>query len=276
MRRKHLLPAFRWMQALTAAIFCAALPLAAGAQTAAPKIGVVVMHGKGGTPARHVSELADHLERKGYLVANPEMPWSGRRNYDVPVAAAEQELEAALEVLRSKGAQKLFVAGHSFGGLFALYFAGRHAIDGVIAMAPGGDVGNRIYREKLGESVELARQFVAGQKGNEPARLSDYEGSRGIYPIVTIPAAYLSWFEPDGAMNQTRMTQALKPQTPVLYISPRNDYPGLLTVKQRMFNALPANALNRLYEPDASHLGAPSAARDEIVRWTTEVAGAGN
>lgn len=271
-----MLRVLRWLRALTTAMFCAALPLAAAAQTAAPKIGIVVMHGKGGTPARHVADLADHLERKGYLVANLEMPWSGRRNYDVPVVVAEQEVEAALQALRNKGAQKLFVAGHSFGGLFALHFAGRHAVDGVIAMAPGGDVGNRIFREKLGESVERARKLVAEQKGNEPASLSDYEGSKGLYPIVTIPAAYLSWNEPDGAMNQTRMMQTLKPQTPVLYIVPRNDYPGLLNVKQRMFNALPANALNKLYEPDANHLGAPSAARDEIVRWTAEAAGARN
>lgn len=40
--------------------------------------------------------------------------------------------------------------------------------------------------------------------------------------------------------------------------------------------AVPAKIGAYLYEPDASHLGAPSAARDEIVRWTIEVAGAGN
>jgi pimeloyl-ACP methyl ester carboxylesterase len=203
------------------------------------------------------------------------MPWSARRNYPGPVAVAEQELAAALKAMRDKGAQKLFIAGHSFGGLFAMHFAGRQDVDGVIAMAPGGNVGNRIFREKLGDSVERARQLVAAQKGNEPARLSDYEGSRGLYPITTIPAAYLSWYEPDGAMNQSRIVKAVKAQIPVLYIVPQNDYPGLLSVKQRMFDALPAHAHTRLYEPDANHLGAPAAARDEIVRWIMQVAGAG-
>jgi pimeloyl-ACP methyl ester carboxylesterase len=265
----------RSLPAITLVMFCAAVAPSAAAQTPAAKIGVVVMHGKGGMPARHVADLASHLEDKGCFVANLEMPWSGRRNYDVTVAVAEQELAAALKAMRDKGAQKLFIAGHSFGGLFAMHFAGRQDVDGVIAMAPGGNVGNRIFREKLGDSVERARQLVAAQKGNEPARLSDYEGSRGLYPITTIPAAYLSWYEPDGAMNQSRIVKAVKAQIPVLYIVPQNDYPGLLSVKQRMFDALPAHAHTRLYEPDANHLGAPSAARDEIVRWIMQVAGAG-
>lgn len=265
----------RSLPAFALAMLCAAVALPAAAQSPAAKFGVVVMHGKGGMPARHVADLAEYLENKGHLVANLEMPWSGRRNYDVSVAVAEQELAAALQAMRDKGAQKLFIAGHSFGALFAMYFAGRQAVDGVIAMAPGGDVGNRIFREKLADSVERARQLVAAHKGSEAARLSDYEGSKGVYPITTIPAAYLSWYEPDGDMNQMRIMKALKPQIPVLYIVPQNDYPGLRNVKQRMFDALPAHAHTRLYEPDGSHIGAPSAARDEIARWIMRVAGAG-
>jgi hypothetical protein len=76
-------------------------------------------------------------------------------------------------------------------------------------------------------------------------------------------------------MNQSRIMPAVRPQTPVLYIVPQNDYAGLRNVKQRMFDALPANRLTRLYEPDANHIGAPSAAREEIVRWIVQVAGAG-
>lgn len=262
--------------ATAAALFCTALPFTAAAQANAPKIGIVIMHGKGGSPARFVSDLANHLERRGYLVANLEMPWSGRRNYDVPITAAEDEVIAALQSMRDRGAQKLFVAGHSQGGLFALYFAGRHEIDGIIAIAPGGDVGSRVFREKLGESVEEARKLVAAGKGGEHARLSDYESSKGVYTIVTPPAVYLSWFEPEGAFNQTRIMRALKPQIPVLLIVPRNDYPGLLMNKQRLVGALPANTLNKLHEPDASHLGAPAAAREEIVRWTSEVVGVKN
>jgi hypothetical protein len=42
-----------------------------------------------------------------------------------------------------------------------------------------------------------------------------------------------------------------------------------------MFDALPRHPLTKLYEPDSTHLGAPSASRDEILRWTWQVAGGG-
>src|SRR5262245_42282483 len=85
------------------------------------KIGVVVMHGKGSNPNQYVGGLAGALQDRGVLVANLEMPWSGRRNYDVDVAAAEKEVQDALDAMRTKGATRLFVVGHSQGGVFALY-----------------------------------------------------------------------------------------------------------------------------------------------------------
>lgn len=243
------------------------------AQAPSSAIGVVIMHGKGGSPARFVSGLASSLEQKGFLVANLEMPWSRSREYDAGVDAAEKQVDAALDALRAKGAGKVFVAGHSQGGLFAIHYGGKHPVDGIIAIAPGGNVANAIYRKELGQSVEQARKLVAEGKGNEKTRFSDYEGSKGTYPVTATPAAYLTWFDPEGAMNQVKASKAMNPQVPVLFIAPKNDYPGLVRIKQMMFDALPRNPLTRMYEPDSSHLDAPSASRDEIVRWTVEVAG---
>jgi pimeloyl-ACP methyl ester carboxylesterase len=243
------------------------------AQAPSSAIGVVIMHGKGGSPARFVSSLASSLEQKGYLVANLEMPWSKNREYNAGVDAAEKQVDEALDSLRAKGASKVFVAGHSQGGLFAIHYGGKHPVDGIIAIAPGGNVANAIYRKELGQSVEQARKLVAEGKGNEKTRFSDYEGSRGTYPVTATAAAYLTWFDPEGAMNQVKASRAMNPQVPVLFIAPKNDYPALLRIKQMMFDALPRNPLTRMYEPDSSHLDAPSASRDEIARWTAEVAG---
>jgi pimeloyl-ACP methyl ester carboxylesterase len=244
----------------------------ANAQTPSSGIGIVIMHGKGGSPAKHVADLASSLEGKGYLVANLEMPWSGRRAYDASVSVAEKEVEAALDALRGKGAKKLFVVGHSQGGLFALYFGTKHIVDGIIAIAPGGNVSSPAFLEKLGASVELARTLIAVAKGEEKTKFYDYEGTRGIFAVTTTPSIYLSWFDPGGAMNQTMAVKTMNPRVPVLYIGPTGDYPGLLKVKQSMFDSLPRNPLTKLYEPDSSHLNAPSASLDEIVRWTTGVA----
>lgn len=244
------------------------------AQAQSEPIGVVIMHGKGGNPNRFVSDLAGSLEGKGYLVANLEMPWSGNRNYDVPVSRAEAEVDAAVAGLRAKGAKKVFVAGHSQGGGFALHAAGKHAVDGVIAIAPGGSVSSPLFREKLGESLARARKLVADGKGSDLERLEDYEGSRGAYNIVTTPAAYVTWFDPDGAMSFTRAARAVNPRVPILFIIPTRDYPGLLKTSPSIFRMLPANPLTRLYQPDSDHLNAPGASADEIARWTREVANA--
>jgi len=245
---------------------------AAMAQTAPQTVGVVVMHGKGGSPTKFVAELASGLESKGHLVANIEMPWSGNRNYDVNTSAAEAEIDAALTRLRAKGASHLFVAGHSQGGAFALYYGSKHAVDGIIAIAPGASSASPVFLEKLGGSVEEARKLVAAGKGAETARLQDFESSKGTYVVVSKPDNYLTWFDPDGAMNQMKSIRAIRPETPVLYIVPKNDYPGLLKFKQAGYDALPRNPMTRLYEPDATHTGAPSASRDEISRWMMEVA----
>jgi pimeloyl-ACP methyl ester carboxylesterase len=236
-------------------------------------IGIVIMHGKGASPTGLVANLAQTLEGRGYLVTSLEMPWSGKRNYDVPVARGEEEVEAALAGLRGKGAIKVFVAGHSQGGMFALHLAGKLIVDGVICIAPGGNADHYFFREKVREGLARARQLVAEGKGGEPAPLDDFEGARGTYQVVAVPAAYVTWFDPEGAMNMERAARTARPAAPVLWIVPRRELPGLRKTNIPMFQSLPANPLTRLYEPDSDHRGAPAASADEIARWITEVAG---
>lgn len=256
---------------LFALVIAAIAPGVVHAQTPASQVGIVIMHGKGGSPTKHVSDLASSLRDEGYLVANLEMPWSGSRNYDVSVDDGVREVETALAALRGKGAQKVFVAGHSQGGLFALYVGGKVAMDGVIAIAPGGNVDSKVFREKLGQYVDQARAMITAGKADEKTCFYDYESSKGTYPIITTPATYVGWFDPDGAMNQPNAAANVDFDVPVLYVGPTRDYPGLIGIKRMMFAALPNNSLHKLYEPDASHLEAPSASRNEIVRWIGEV-----
>jgi len=236
------------------------------------RIGIVLMHGKDSSPKYLESDLRSPLERQGFLVANLDMPWSRRHAYDANVASAERQVEGALDGLRTRGATSVFVAGHSQGGLFALYFGGKHSIDGVVAIAPGGNAGSPLFREQLGDSVRRARALIADGKGDGKTTFMDFDGSRGAFPVTCTPASYLGWFDPDGAMNELRAVRNLNPKVPVLFIVPKRDYPFLLQAKRLMFDGLPAHPLTRLFEPDSDHLGAPSASRDEIVRWTREVA----
>ncbi|MBI1965634.1 MAG: alpha/beta fold hydrolase [Betaproteobacteria bacterium] len=255
---------------LLAALITAAPPPA----LAQEPIGIVIMHGKGGSPTRFVSDLARTLEGKGYLVANLEMPWSGRLNYSLPAGKAEEDVTAAVAGLRGKGAKKVFIAGHSLGGAYTLHLAGSQAVDGFIAIAPGGNINSPVNQERLGGSIALARKLVAEGKGNEPARLEDFEPGRGAYPIDTVPAAYLTWHDAQGPMNMDHAAKAANPRLPILFIIPTRDYPGLLKSSPGVFRSLPPNALTKLHQPDSDHLNAPGASADEIARWTREVASA--
>ena len=251
-------------------VLALAAPLPALAQGA---IGVVLMHGKGGSPTGLVADLARTLEGKGYAVANIEMPWSGARNYDVPASRAVEEVEAAVAGLRGKGAQKVFVAGHSQGGAFAVHAAGKVPADGFIIIAPGGNVDHFFFAGKISGSVARARQLVKDGKGNDPVALDDFEGARGVYPVTVAPAVYLTWFDADSAMSMEKSARAANPATPILWIVPLRELPGLRKTNVPMFRSLPAHPRTKLYEPDSDHRGAPSASADEIARWVNEVAG---
>jgi alpha-beta hydrolase superfamily lysophospholipase len=242
------------------------------AQVPPAQIGIVVMHGKGGAPTKLVAGLAKALASSGYQVANLEMPWSGQRNYDKPVADGVAEVDSALASLRARGAKKLFVCGHSLGGLFALHYAGQRKFDGLILIAPGGDPASDFFRGKVGPAVERARKSVAAGKGNERASFDDFENAKGLYSIETTAASYLAWFDPEGAMNQAAATSAVDAAIPVLYIVPTNDYPGLLRAKDVFYPRLPRNPQTRLYQPSATHTSAPWESREEIMRWIGEVA----
>ena len=243
-------------------------------QADAPKIGIVIMHGKGGSPAKFVDVLARGLEQKGLLVANIEMPWSKRRDYDVSPAQAVEEIRAALDGLKARGAQKLFVAGHSQGGVFAVHFGGVGAVDGIVAIAPGGSVDAKVFVDNLGPSLAEARQLIAEGKGKEKVRLMDYEGSRGTSFVMTTPENYVGWFDPAGVMSLTRTVRELK--VPILWAVAARDYPGLRKSNPDLFKSFPAHPLNKYFEPDSDHLNAPAASVDAVAAWTEAVAMAKN
>ena len=247
-------------------------PPAASAQSATPVIGFVVLHGKGGRPEGLTAPLDASLQQQGMLVISPEMPWSGKRKYDADVAAAETQITEAVRTLLQRGAAKVFLAGHSQGAVFGLHYASKHPLDGLVLIAPGGNVATNFYRQKVSPSVSKARSLVAGGKGNEPGEFEEYEGDKGFWTVRTTAAAYLSWFDPEGAMNQTKSSRALPKTLPVLHVAPTSDYPALLRAKQDMYDAL-ATPLKRLYEPSSDHRNAPRDAAAEIARWAAEVAG---
>ncbi len=68
--------------------------------------GIVLMHGKWGSPDKSIVSLASALEGKGFLASTPEMPWSRRRSYDKSADDALNEIDAEVAKLRDKGARR--------------------------------------------------------------------------------------------------------------------------------------------------------------------------
>ena len=101
------------------------------------KIGVVLLHGKGGG-AKWVYDLGNDLESAGALVETPEMPWSKDRIYDKGYEESMSEIDTYVARLKADGAKRIFIAGHSLGGNAALGYAARHkGLSGVILLAYG-------------------------------------------------------------------------------------------------------------------------------------------
>jgi pimeloyl-ACP methyl ester carboxylesterase len=241
-------------------------PIAIGDEA---KVGIVLLHGNG-HPTKHIEGLVRKLESSKFLVAHPEMPWSENRHYDAPVDDAVGQVNSALGKLKEQGAGKLFIAGHSKGAVFALYYASKYPVDGLIAIAPGGNVGGKNFRNKLGSSVQKAKKLIASGKGDKKATFTDLEGARGVTDVQAPSAAYLTWFDPDGAMNSRNSAKRISADVPILWIVAKDDYEGLRKVNIPMFDLLPSNSKTRFYEPSTSHQNAPLDAADEVIKWISK------
>ena len=122
---------------LAALAGCASPEAPPPADAAGPRVGVVVLHGEGDDPYGQTLRFTRALIRDGFLTDSPEMPWSARRAYDAGVDGTVREIDAAVARLKSRGAQKVFVAGHSLGAAAAVRYARLRRVDGLIALAPG-------------------------------------------------------------------------------------------------------------------------------------------
>ena len=125
----------KWLT-LTAAALLVAAVLTVYFAGKKDQIGLVLMHGKGGAPSGAISELVESLSDAGILVEAPLMPWGKGRIYDKTYDGAMGEIDDAVSRLKSRGAGRIFVGGHSQGANAALGFAARRErLSGVILLA---------------------------------------------------------------------------------------------------------------------------------------------
>jgi pimeloyl-ACP methyl ester carboxylesterase len=250
--------------AATAAVFFSA-PIQ---PAQADGLGVVLMHGKWGmsSPKSPIGKLASALDDAGFLVVTPEMPWSGDRLYDKDFQGAMAEIDEAVAELKSKGAAKIVVGGHSFGSNAGLaYGARREGLAGILAIAPGHVPDAPRWRDHFAPSVAKAREMIAAGKGDDTLEFVDMNQGRKK-TLERKAKVIASWFDPEGDAVMPLNAAKLKPNTPLMWIIGEDDGlskrgPGYA------FDKAPANPKSLYKVVGGGHGATPNIGKDDIIAW---------
>lgn len=255
------------MQALGRVVLLALLVAAALPARAADRIGVVLLHGKNGTP-RQLAVLDHALAAAGYAVAAPEMCYARTRIYDRDLGGCLAAVDASITRLRGEGATRLVVGGASLGALVAFaYAAGHPGLAGIIGLAPAGNPPG------LGKVPEIARSIAAAQAARAagqdgPARYADQVVGEIIH-VRAAPAAYLDFLGPDSPIVMARTLPRLR--APLLWVAGTRD--ATQSIGRKAFARVPANGLSAYATVDADHQGTPDASGEVVVAWLRRLAG---
>jgi len=184
------------------AALLACLAFSAGA-LAQDKLGVIILHGKQGTPTGNqgLGMIASDLQAAGHKVVVPLMPWSrgSWESINVTVEEALGQLDGYANQLRSQGAGRIVVIGHSLGACVGLAYAvERGTVAGLVMLAPGHNPAG-LYRsnDRMRRDIDQARSLVQQGRGNDTVHASD--SNQGTNITMSVRAAvYYSWQNPKG------------------------------------------------------------------------------
>lgn len=234
--------------------------LLSGSLYAQEGVAVISLHGKWGSPP---GPLAAQLARSGFKVVSLEMPWSGKRQYDVTYAQALAEITKSVAELKQQGTRKIVLAGHSFGANVALAYAKAYGdIDALLLYAPGHVPEIWFPKGKGSSSVEKAQNAVKAGKTEELIEFTDFNAGNKTQNFKRRADVYLSYFDPDGLGNMPLSASQLKRNVPVLLVMSSEDGRG----KSYIWDRLSPNPQSRYIETNASHFNTP----ESVVPQTLE------
>lgn len=210
--------------------------------------GVVLLHGKGGSPGS-MAAVASAMKSAGAAVVSPRFSWSSTYvTYD----QALSEVGRYVSTLRGQGARRIALVGHSLGANVALgYATQRGGVQAVIAMAPGHQP--EAFVSKTGDSLARAKAEVAAGHGNQVDSFTDINQGR-VSQVRTTAAAYVSFFDPSGPAVFSRNTGA--GGAPVLWVIGTGD-PGASRVASG----------GTTVTVQANHFTTPAAGAAQAVSW---------
>ena len=236
---------------------------------AAPKIGIVLLHGALAAPG-DLDDTAKYLSDAGYVVDVPEMCWSQDRHYDKTFLACLGEIDPAIARVKAKGATAIVVGGFAFGGSAAIAYGARKAgLAGIFALAPDHEP-ERLAREAhIAKSLALAIRLKVAGEGNQPMDFSTYANGQIVGARMTV-LFYPTFYAVDSPGYMPANTPRLT--APILWVGGTKDKSQLGPTYA--FNKAPANPLNRYVKLGSDHLGTLSAGKDAVLSWLSDLAAA--
>lgn len=235
-------------------------------QASAKDCALVLMHGKWGSPESGNIKEFTQAARQVCEVLLPEMPWSGKRNYDQTYQDALRDLSKEVRALREKGYKRVIVAGQSFGANGAIaYQAYIGDADAVIALAPGHRPELFYDNGSTRSEVDRAKKLVDEAKGNTLLSVTDFnQGKRRS--LEARADVFLSFFDPVGLANMTKSTGEFKKSTPFLWVIGRQDslYPQ---GPAYAYAKAPAHPKSQYLVVSATHVDTPRVSAPLVMEW---------
>lgn len=237
---------------------CIALAMPARSET----IGVVMLHGKHGTPAQ-LQQLGDTLTAAGFAVERPEMCWSAARIYDQSYLDCLADVDHAAAKLKANGVTAVVVLGMSLGGNGALGFGARRpGLKGVIALAPASEPERLRRRPNVARSVAEAEALVAAGKGDERKTFTDLNNGIEL-PVTATAAVFLSFVGKESPASMPANAAHLT--APLLMVSGSRD--PSQSDADYIFSRAPHDPRNKHVTVNSDHMDTPADAADALLAW---------
>ncbi len=256
----------------------ALLPLFTPPALAAERIGVLMLHGKnpGGPGSPQYAPVKASMERQGWLVSLPDMPWSRNRYLQGHWDGAMAEIAQHVKALQDQGATRIVLMGHSMGVPAAMSHAARGGTAHALVLLAPGHVPQGYFTlpslSPVRDSIVTARELVAAGKGDESQRFMDINQGRQ-QPVITTAKNFLSYFDPESDADMGVTAPKLPPGLPVLTAVGEKD-PLFTRVRAYYVEKLPAHPKTQLLEVAGGHLDTPQVALDQVLQWVPQAVGA--
>ena len=237
------------------------------------KHSYLFLHGKDSGPNAPIctmTSLVNSFINIGELVDYVGYSWGYEQVYSQPFENVIGEVDAAVDRLKTAGADYIHIVSHSIGGNVALYYATlRSNFDSLVLLAPA----HSVYSVKMQFLTEWARRKANALLSAEGYNTSTIEQfiDNDVNDVLIIDAKatdYLSYMNPTGNANMVLNIAKITRPLSVLLISGRNDI-SQLKIIPNIYNKIDKTSLSKYVITDDTHISVSGINNfNEILNWT--------